>query len=387
MQSTTRARPRAGIALAAVLFALAVVSVLLTGVFWVTVQDQRMGENARRRQQSLGAAEVGVAEVLRMWDRSTRNSIRFYPDDSIVIGTRPTPHGTGEYSARVFRLATDMYFVDVTGTDPLSAAGAIRGSGSRQRLGALVRTTPSATIAHRAAFTTTGAVKIRDAALIDGGDRRPDGWVDCPPPETAVAGILTDADATVDKSETASVLGQPASAATLSAADTAALSATYASLASYATIVLSAGAYTPQPAVLDGACDHAALTNWGDGLTPSAPCGRYFPIIRVSGDLHIDNGVQGQGILLVDGNLHVNGPFRFIGVVLVRGAVKFGGNAAGAPAVVGMMISRKNGSPSPGADSLANTATVTYSRCAVESALRTSRRPSLIRSRSWAQLF
>src|SRR5260370_32496138 len=69
-----------------------------------------------------------------------------------------------------------------------------------------------------------------------------------------------------------------------------------------------------------GACDQTVLTNWGDPLNPTAPCGGYFPIIHITGSATI-NGQEGQGILLVDGDLSVLGGFQFYGITIIQGSL------------------------------------------------------------------
>ena len=64
-----------------------------------------------------------------------------------------------------------------------------------------------------------------------------------------------------------------------------------------------------------GACNEATLTNWGDTL-PTAPCGAYFPLIYVNGNITIQSGGIGQGILLVDGDLDLRGNFLFYGLIV-----------------------------------------------------------------------
>src|SRR5881296_3081089 len=55
-------RDERGMALALAIFALVVVGALVAGAFFAGTQEQRVGENWRRLQQSFGAAETGINE-------------------------------------------------------------------------------------------------------------------------------------------------------------------------------------------------------------------------------------------------------------------------------------------------------------------------------------
>jgi hypothetical protein len=166
---------------------------------------------------------------------------------------------------------------------------------------------------------------------------------------------------------------------------------TYTSLSAMANIILPGGAYAPQPAVTNGTCDGSVLTNWGDGMNPAQPCGGYFPIIHIQGDLSINTGaaIQGQGILLVDGNFQAKGPFSFFGVVIVQGNTKMQGTAGGDNHIWGTLISGSKIGLKTKSDTLDGTANANfgYSSCAILRATQGTALTSLMRSRSWTQLF
>ncbi len=382
-------RGRRGVALVSVLFAIAVVSTLLAGVFWVTTQEQRLGENARRQRQSFGAAQVGVGEILRTWDSKVRNNLAIYPKDSVVIALTATPSGSGRYSAKITRLGMDVFLVDVTGSDNVSTQSP-EGTGSRQRIGMLVRTVPDVTMKPRGAFAGTGKVKVKDAITVDGNDHIPAGWTDCPPLETAIVGFNTDASSKVKFMSPAVALGNPPTAETITPADTAAMSATFDSLLKEATITLNGGGNVGkvEPTITNGACDTSLDLNWGSPLDPTGPCGAYFPVIRINGHVNIHQGIQGQGILMVDGDVYIKGGFTWVGIILAEGKIKLTGDGSGDPNVTGMIVSRKKSKFSAAAeDTIEGNSKVLYSRCAIMQAMRTARSTQMMRSRSWAQLF
>src|SRR6266536_1104860 len=140
-----------GMALALAIFALVVVGALVAAAFFAGTQEQRVGENWRRLQQSFGAAETGLNEVIRCWDPQRINSMRQYPLDSIRVPLSPagstcpsagydtlTPDHSGVYGGYVYRLNDQVFLIDVAARDRRSNAGII-GGGARQRLGQLVR--------------------------------------------------------------------------------------------------------------------------------------------------------------------------------------------------------------------------------------------------------
>src|SRR5260221_3081349 len=62
-----RIRNERGMALAIAIFALVIVGALVAGAFFAGTQEQRVAENSKRLQQSFGAAEMGLNEVIRNW--------------------------------------------------------------------------------------------------------------------------------------------------------------------------------------------------------------------------------------------------------------------------------------------------------------------------------
>src|ERR1043166_6512237 len=90
-------RDERGMALAVANFALVVVGALVAGAFFAGTQEQRVGENQRRVQQSFGVAEAGVQERVISRDPTTMNKRNSYPQDSVVIANTTAPNGTGSY--------------------------------------------------------------------------------------------------------------------------------------------------------------------------------------------------------------------------------------------------------------------------------------------------
>jgi hypothetical protein len=72
-------------------------------------------------------------------------------------------------------------------------------------------------------------------------------------------------------------------------------------------------------------CNTSNPYNWGHPYDPGSVCGNHFPVIHALGDVRIQSGDFGQGILLVEGDLQLNGGYTFYGPVVVRGTVSTAG--------------------------------------------------------------
>jgi hypothetical protein len=380
-----------GIALAVAMFALVVVGALVAGAFYVGTQEQRGGDNQYRLSQSLGIAEAGAPELIRQWDNDSFNVLRVFPADTYKLGTRATAGNTGAFGGSVWKLNRNLYLIDVDGRDNETRSGGAafrrRGGGARQRVGVLARIRPLQ-IPAGASLTTQGNITMGGNAAVNGADQTPNAtWSTCAPPDTTQAGITTTPGGTVTGSgNNWSVTGDPPlenDAAIDSTTFTQFGDVSWAMLASQANITLPAGTYTTEP-VVDGAgrCNKAVLTNWGDGVNRAAPCGSYFPIVHVVGDLKLNN-TQGQGVLLVDGNLEVQGSYQWFGVVIVRGSLKTAGGGATAAHFWGAVIARN---VDLDVNSLSGKATLNYSKCAIMQALEWTGLGAMMRSRSFVVL-
>jgi hypothetical protein len=377
-------RDERGMALAVAIFALVVVGAMIAGAFFAGTQEQRVGENQRRLQQSFGVAEAGVQERIMTWDPTLLNRRAQYPADSVVIGPDAVaPGGTGSYGGYSYRLGPNIFLIDVTGRDTRSAAGAVAGGGgARQRIGMIARIAP-VEFGIKASLTTQGAVSVGGNATISGADQNP--WASCDPPGPPQAGVR-DQGGSVGTTGAGTVTGSPPVVNDPTIADSTFTKfggATYASLASRANIRISGGNINTAPRVTNGVCDKTDPYNWGDGDNPAAPCGNYFPIIHVQGHMTINN-TQGQGILLVDGDLTVNGSWNFYGIVIIQGDLKTaGGGTSDAHFWGGVMA--KNADLST--QNLNGHATLNFSSCSILAALQAQSPIALMRSRGWTQLY
>jgi hypothetical protein len=378
-------RDERGMALAIAIFALVVVGAMIAGAFFAGTQEQRVGENQRRVMQSLGIAEAGAQERVLTWIPLTMNRVKQYPETAMVIADQVAPSGTGRYSGTSYRLGPNVFLIDITGNDARSYGGSVAGGGgARQRVGLIARIAPIE-FGIRASLTTQGGVSVGGNAEINGADQNPTNWTSCDPPGPSQAGVR-DNGGTVGTSGSGTVNGTPPvvnDPSINSSTFTTFGGATYAQLAERANIRITGGNINTAPRVAGGVCDLTDPYNWGDPHNPAAPCGNYFPIIHVAGDLTINNE-QGQGILLVDGNLTVNGSWDFYGIVIILGDLRTaGGGSADAHFWGGVMARNADLST----QNLNGHATLNFSSCSILAALQAQSPISPMRQRGWIQLY
>jgi hypothetical protein len=222
---------------------------------------------------------------------------------------------------------------------------------------------------------------------VDGNDKVPFGWSDCPPPGPPLAGVRLPAATLLTTGAgcagLACIAGSPPVAV-----DTALAPATlgrfgdvdFDALHAMATKTIAGGARKIEPSTTGGVCTVGDPDNWGSPLQPAGPCGGYFPLVWVDGALSV-NGAQGQGVLVVNGDLLIQGNFEFYGPVIVRGRLRTAGTGG---RITGGLVAVAQGLAP---HELHGNAMVQYSRCALDRALIGSSRASLLRQRSWANLY
>jgi hypothetical protein len=356
------------------IFALVIVGVLVAAAFFVGRQEQLLGRNTIRLQQAFAAAEAGAELQAATWDPQVLNRLA----EGDTLGFSGTLPGSGWYRGAVLRLNPLLFLIRSEGFSPDSTA--------RQRVGLLVRLRP-VEVDVRAALETAGRVDLADAAALDGADHAPSDWLGCPPLAAAVPGLRVPEPGMVTTASGCTGLSCVSGAPPLEA-DTTVTPATLAvfegvafdSLRALATKVVPAGSHRIAPTVTGGQCSTSDPDNWGAPLQPSTPCGGYFPIVWADGDLSI-NGAQGQGVLLVDGDLSLQGSFEFYGAIVVRGSVRSDGT--GARITGGMVVI--DGGPTP--SQIHGNTRIQYSRCALDRARGRSARVSLLKERSWVNLY
>jgi len=372
-----RERNERGVALVITILGIVVLGALVSGVFMAAVLEHRVGQNSRPAERAFAAAEYGLSEAIAAWNTQAWNALAVL-DTSPVSGTPPT--GSGSYTGTVRRLNNELFRVDITG---VSATG-----GARQRIGSFVKLR-NPTMDIKAVLTTRGPSRIGGNTAVDGTDVSPGGWPACPPPGPTKAGIRIpnagDITFIGGCSGASCVTGNPKVQQDPTIADSTFFNygdADWAALIAMATHQLPPGNYQQiWPRLTgDGRCDMAFPRNWGDPLNPGAPCGSFFPIIYVAGDLTVNTGV-GQGLLLVEGDLNVQGGFEFYGVVIVRGRLKAAGTGnklTGGVLAANVLLDE---------NSLVGNIELQYSSCAILRARQAAATGAPLRSRAWVQLF
>ena len=388
-----------GMALAIAIVALVVVGALVAGALFSGTQEQRVAENVRRTQASFGVAEQGIYDIIRNWSdpntKATYNGMYPYPGSPVsvsqsVIAKKTAASKTGSYNGTLTKLNDGMYLIDMTGQDTMSLAGRIRGGGASQRMGLIARIRPLA-VNIQAAVTSGGTNFVAGNVTINGADSMPDGWTGCPSKDSTKAGVRMQVGDSITKTGNAKISGNPPVIHDPTLKDSAFSvygDVTFAQLAAMATISLPGQNFANGigPVVTNGACDYTVQTNWGSPTTPGGPCGNFFPIIYINGDAQI-NGQEGQGILLVNGGLSVQGGFQFYGITIVRGSVKTAGGGGTPAHFWGALMAQDTVQFADTVNNFTGGATMLYSKCAILKALDKTGTGSMLRSRSWVQLF
>ncbi|HWZ28158.1 MAG TPA: PilX N-terminal domain-containing pilus assembly protein [Gemmatimonadales bacterium] len=376
-----------GMALAITVFALVVVTALVAGTFYAATQEQRVSDNSRRSVAAFGAAEAGADDVVTGWSPTNMNKRGVYPTDSFLVASsssmNTTPGLGGRYYGTVYRLNGNLFLIDVTGRDNSSGTtGQGIGAGARDRIGTLVKIQPI-NFNVSASLTTRNSVTLSGNATADGTDSPPPLWA-CPPAGPALAGVSTSSTATVSTNGNGSVAGNPpVQHDTGITTKFAGIDSIYAQLAARANIVLSGGNYKTDASFTGTACNTLDQLNWGDGQNTTT-CSTYFPIIHITGNVTL-NGNQGQGILLVDGNISVQGSYQFFGITMAKGSIGSAGGGSTAAHFYGATMAQDVNLSTT--NTLSGKATLLYSNCAIQTVMSNVAVTSLLKSRSWVQLY
>lgn len=375
----TSLRNERGIALASAIFALVVIGALVSGAFFVGMQEQRIGYNTLKLQQAFAAADGGAQATAATWNAAVYNQLPV--GDSVTFGGW-LDDATGWYRGSVRRLNNLLYLI--------RSEGFSRDSSARQQVGLLIRLRPIE-VDIRAGMKTQDSLKISGNGVVSGGDSIPPGWTGCLD-SGLVAGVLTPDPDSVQITGGGTLDGKnPPLETDASINDSTMMTfgdATWDDLKMLASMWVpptAGGAYSHiEPSINgSGQCDVSDLMNWGEPGTTVPQCQTYFPTIYVPGDLKITGG-RGQGLLIVEGNLEIQGQFEYYGPVIVRGWLKTTGSPQNAPRLYGgVIIINEDGELSQ----VGGNASIFYSSCALVRSLMNSASAAPLQERSWVNLY
>jgi hypothetical protein len=375
---------RRGFALPAVIGALVIIGILVTAGFYMARQEVRIGVASKHANMAVNIAQAGANEVMANWNGYQLGNIAVWGDTTLVDTI-----STGIWTVQIANANNFVYFLTATGE--VTEGGALW-AGAKRTIGIATKVL-FANIDPPAALTTRGSTVVKGNAAINGTSSTPPSWgpycTAIPQPDTV--GVLTNDTSQIGTSGKGQVLGTPPYDQDSTIVDstftnfgdmdwtqlTALAAAEGKNLSSLGGTINNTG-----PVVTGGRCDATVLTNWGDTL-PSAPCGAYFPLLYTPGDLTIQSGGQGQGVLLVEGNLDLRGGFLFYGIIIVQGNFETQGNGN---RIIGAVMA-SNGLLDD--QSITGGSEVSYSKCTVMRAILNNASLSRVRpidERSWVDL-
>jgi hypothetical protein len=374
-------RTRAGFALGLALMAIVVIGALIAGAFFMSAQEYRVGRNAVTQANALAAAEYGQSATFAEWDKTWNRQaigstvVRAYQLGGGVIDT-----------VRMTKLDSLSYLVVSEGR----AGSGVR-AGARRRTALLLRL-QIPQFQMPGAMTTRGNVVIGGTTSLLGKDTSFAGW-DCPPAGAAIAGVaVTD---TFKLSlggkckQMSCISGSPLAYINQSVGDTSVYfnygGLKWPDLVAMAEKSVSGTLTGIAPSLkLDLSCNTSDIKNWGDpNKSPvKGACADYYPIVYAPGDVTV-NGNVGQGMLLVGGNLNIQGGFNFYGPIIARGTVKLTGtgNHVNGGIMAASVIDSTTSS------TLLGNSSIQYSRCTLNTVLRSTANPGRVRDRSWVEMY
>ena len=387
-QTPAPRRARRGFAMFLAIGALVIIGVLVAGSSFITLQEQRLGQNSIVQTRAFSAAEFGLNKIQSDWDKTPNlqmvNGASF--DTSYVLD------GQGTAAVRYTRLNNETFWIvsegrASAGNSPIASRVAVK------RVGAVLRLRIP-TIRVAGAITAGGNVSVRGGADIDGRDSVPPGWSsDCSGiPEADLAGVVVPIGATVTTQGSSSINGMPPTRQDPLAADQNTYirygDETWNTLTSQANVRLNGGsignAVRPD-SLANGVCNKGNMYNWGEphrGILSVPACRNYFPIIYSNGDITLNAQGRGQGILLVNGNVTINGSFEWHGLIVVSNDIVRGNGSA---TVFGGVMARNEIKADESI--ISGTTRYQYSSCALERAMRGSAQVVQAKERAWTELY
>ena len=365
--------PRRGLALLAVLTALALLGLMFAAAVTTTLTAERGERRDSAARRTVAAAEAARATALADW------TVRLPPLLQVGRSIRWTAGNwngaTGD--AVVTRLAPSVVRVE-------GVAWLDDGGGARQASHAVAQlmAVAPALLPIGAALTLGAPVAVGPTAgatvRLDGRDTVVAGWR-CDPSDTASVASLASALPTALPPSALRTPWLADSAATVPGryAPSWPLPDTLRLAPALRFAGDLPGAHLRPSTDSTGACRAGATdpVNWGDPARP-AVCAEWQPLVHVRGHLDAPTGV-GQGLLLVDGDLRLTGHFEFWGVVVVRGRLLASGAGN---RIVGALLAGGGG----GVHQL-DALSVRYASCVVRAALLAGGVLRPVPERGWSE--
>jgi hypothetical protein len=374
-----------GFALPAAIGALVIIGVLLTAGFFMAQQELRIGVASKHANMAVNIAQAGANEIMGNWNGYQLGNIGIGADTTI---TDTIADGIWEVS--IENANNFVYFLTASGE---VTQGGTRWAGANRTIG-IVTKMIFANIDPPAALTTRGSTVVKGSAIVDGTNTTPPSWGPyCTGFSSSdTTGVLTNDTSIIGMSGGGAITGAPAYDEDATIVDETFTNFGNMTWTELTTLAAAEGKdvsslrptinVTEPDTTATGRCNEASLINWGDTL-PTAPCGSYFPLIYADGNLTIQSGGIGQGILLVDGNLDLRGDFLFYGVIIVQG--NFETQGAGNRVIGAVMASNQATID----QDVTGASEVSYSRCTVQRAILNNASLSRARplaERSWIDL-
>lgn len=322
-----------GFVLPVALLVLVLLSMIGATGLYVARGDFRAAQATRQAAVALAAADAGAGRTLATWSQVVPALPA--PGDSLIVDWQTLPDGS------LYRSVVVRAPVGAGETAPPRAlvhtTGRIAPPGdARRTVVTMVEVGGGSGACCAAAIKVASALRItgppRDDGLpdVDGTDRAPDAWPasQCTAPPSDLPGATTSDATAVEIRRTGDIEGAPPvlEDTSIAPADFTMFGGlTYAELAALADAGFTGNQRLRNevgPVVSGGQCVTGDPRNWGSPSEPAGPCGDWFPLIHVSGNLILQGAGEGQGMLLVDGDLTISGEFDFYGVVIVLGRLR-----------------------------------------------------------------
>lgn len=388
-------RARRGFAMFLSIGALVIIGVLVAGSSFISLQEQRLGQNSLVQTRAFSVAEYGLNKIQADWDKTPNlqmaNGANFDTSYSVA--------GQGVAAVRYIRLNNETFWIVSEGRASVGNLG-----GSREavkRVGAVLRLRIP-TIKAEAAITAGGNVTVRGTADVKGNNVNPAGWGSACDgiSGTNKAGIIVPNGSSVTTQGSATVTGSPSWKTDPLASDANTYvrygDETWNTLVQQANVVLNGGTLGDIAPVAGGTlpntwCDKSNMYNWGEpkrlttiaaGQIHVPECENYFPIIYSDGNLTLNGAGRGQGILLVNGDITINGRFEWYGLIIVTDDIVRG---TGTADVFGGVMAKNE--VVADASVISGTTTYNYSACALERAMRGSAQVVQAKERAFTELY